>query len=78
MPGSPYLSSTYYKQENALNMSLLILALVFGIHHGPAWAIFFLILATAVRFLPVVVLLDLIAPVIITVLQKHRRTHHGH
>jgi len=77
MVGFRLLFFSLLQKENTLTLTLLVLAVVCGSHHGPLWALFFLLFAAAVRFLPMVALLDLIAPVIIAALQKHRRNHHG-
>jgi hypothetical protein len=77
MPAFPYFSSTYFNLEQYMNLSLLVLALVFGVHHGPAWAVFFLLLATGIRFLPMIALLEIVGPAIITAIQKYRRNQHG-
>ena len=60
-----------------MKFTLPILALVFGIHHGPFWAIFIITLGVALRFLPSLIVLEVMGRLIFTAMQNRRRYTNG-
>jgi hypothetical protein len=52
---------------------LFILALILGFHAGPAWALLLILLAGLARIFPAVIVLDLIGPIVIRAINRHRR-----
>ena len=71
MPGFPYFSSTY--QEIHMTTQLFILALIIGFHAGPAWALLLILLAGLARIFPAVIVMELVGPIVIRAINKHRR-----
>ena len=60
-----------------MQFTLPILALVFGIHHGPFWAIFIVLLAIAIRFIPTVIILEIVGRALFSTMQNRRRYSNG-
>ncbi len=56
-----------------MTFQLLILALILGFHAGPAWALLLILLAGLIRLFPAVIVLELVGPIVIRAINKHRR-----